>query len=476
MLLTYNIEDCKALAVVVSKISEFMRVGPNEGSSPPDDVVDTAALKREHPFGFRRNTFAFPELNVINKAAYWDYQRERIYVKSNIKPKRTSTPGGGAPQVMAPNKTIECPTPRSCPKCASDNFFKHTKYSKTVIDLKFMRHGIKRWVTCYRFHRYQCQGCGTVFQPEETCWGKSKFGSGIKAYSLYLNIELRLPQVNIASKLNRVFGFHLHSTAIGEFKAEAAEKYEGTFNALVNRLCSGPLLHVDETKINLRDKDGFVWVFANMEDVAYVYSDTREGDLLQTMLKDFKGVLVSDFYAAYDAIQCPQQKCLIHLIRDLNDDVLKAPFDGELKHIVQKFTILLKPMVETIDRYGLKKRFLKKHLPSVKRFYRQISESNLQSEKAAKVKARLEKNRYKLFTFLECDGVPWNNNNAEHAVKAFAALRQTIGGLTTGKSIREYLVLLSICETSKYIGVEFLDFLRSGEKDIHAFTASRSVR
>lgn len=219
--------------------------------------------------------------------------------------KRASTLGGGRPRVIVPNKTIECPRPRSCPKCASANFFKHTKYSKTLVDLKFMRRGIKRWVTRYRFHRYQCQACGVVFQPEETCWGKSKFGSEIKAYSLYLNIELRLPQVHIASKLNRVFDLHLDAAAIGNFKEEAAEKYEGTFNALVNRLCSGPLLHVDEAKVKLRDKDGFVWVFANMEDVAYVYSDTREGDLVQTMLKDFKGVLVSDFYAAYDAIQCP---------------------------------------------------------------------------------------------------------------------------------------------------------------------------
>ena len=364
---------------------------------------------------------------------------------------------------------FKCSTPRSCPKCASANFFKHAKYSKTLIDLKFMRYGIKRWVTRYRFHRYHCQGCGAVFQPEETCWGKGKFGSGIKAYSLYLNIELRLPQVNIVSKLNRLLGFHLHSTAVGHFKAEAAEKYEGTFNALVNRLCSGPLLHVDETKVNLKNKDGFVWVFANMEDVAYVYSDTREGDLLQTMLKDFKGVLVSDFYAAYDAIQCPQQKCLIHLIRDLNDDVLKQPFDEEMKQLARNFTVLLKPMVETIDRYGLKSRFLKKHLPSVRQFYRRLSESNLQSERAAKIKTRLEKNRDKLFTFLEYDGVPWNNNNAEHAVKPFAALRHIIGGVTTEKGLREYLVLLSICETCKYIGVDFLEFLHSGEKDIHSF-------
>jgi len=473
-LVTYNGEDCKALEVVATKISELAQASPNAESSSPDDVVDTSTLKREHPFGFQRNTFAFPELDVINKAAYWDYQRERIYVKSDVKPKRTSTLGGGRPQIIAPNKTVECLPPRSCPKCASANFFKHAKYSRSVIDLKFMRHGIKSWVTRYRFHRYQCKGCGAVFQPEEICWGKSKFGSGIRAYSLYLNIELRLPQVNIVSKLNRLFGFRLHCTAIGHFKAEAAEKYEATFNALVERLCSGPLLHVDETKVNLREKGGFVWVFANMEDVAYVYSDTREGDLLQTMLKDFKGVLVSDFYAAYDAIQCPQQKCLIHLIRDLNDDVLKHPFDEELKRIVQKFTVLLKPMVETIDRYGLKSRFLKKHLPSVKRFYRQISESNLQSERAAKVKARLEKNRDKLFMFLNYDGIPWNNNNAEHAVKPFAQLRHIIGGVTTEKGLREYLVLLSICETCKYIGVDFLEFLRSGEKDIHAFADSRT--
>jgi Transposase IS66 family len=60
-----------------------------------------------------------------------------------------------------------------------------------------------------------------------------------------------------------------------------------------------------------------------MEEVAYLYTETREGDFLQELLLDFKGVLVSDFYAAYDAINCAQQKCLIHLMRDLNNDLLK---------------------------------------------------------------------------------------------------------------------------------------------------------
>ena len=148
-------------------------------------------------------------------------------------------------------------------------------------------------------------------------------------------------------------------------------------------------------------------------------------------------------------------------------------YDEELKQIALAFAVLLKPMVESIDREGLESRFLRKHLAAVDRFDRRISDLNLHSETAVNLRERLEKNREKLFTFLSFDGVPWNNNNAEHAVKPLAALRHIIGGMTTEKGIRDYLVMLSLCETCKYMGLDFLNFLRSGEKDIHAFTESR---
>ena len=96
-----------------------------------------------------------------------------------------------------------------------------------------------------------------------------------------------------------------------------------------------------------------------------------------------------------------------------------------------------------------------------------------QSEVAAKCTQRFEKNREKLFTFLSYDGVPWNNNNAEHAMKAFAALRDVIEGTTTPSGIEEYLILLSVSETCRYKNVDFLEFLRSREKDINAFSTSR---
>jgi Transposase IS66 family len=209
-----------------------------------------------------------------------------------------------------------------------------------------------------------------------------------------------------------------------------------------------------------------------MEEVAYFYSPTREGGTIQAMLKNFSGVLVSDFYAAYDSIDCPQQKCLIHLIRDLNEELLKHPFDEGLKRLVADFAGLVRPMVETVDRRGLKKHFLGKHRISVQRFYKNLAGRFDTSEVSRRIVERLQKNRNKLFTFLEFDGIPWNNNNAEHAIKAFALLRRVIEGKTTEKGLREFLILLSICETCKYKGVDFLEFLRSGSKNIDEFLNS----
>jgi hypothetical protein len=89
----------------------------------------------------------------------------------------------------------------------------------------------------------------------------------------------------------------------------------------------------------------------------------------------------------------------------------------------------LKPIIETIDRFGLKARFLRKHKKLVKRFSNLFFSHNYESEIANKYQKRFRKNFDKLFTFLEYDGVPWNNNNAETGIKSFARLRKSSVGL-----------------------------------------------
>jgi hypothetical protein len=208
-----------------------------------------------------------------------------------------------------------------------------------------------------------------------------------------------------------------------------------------------------------------VWVFTNGEEVAFQYKPTREGEFLKELLKNFDGVLISDFYGAYDSLKCVQQKCLIHLIRDLNDDLCKHPFDQEFKAMAQKFGFLLKTIVETIDRYGLKKRFLNKHNKDVKRFYKWLFRQNRSSEIMNKYIKRFRKNEEKLFSFLNYDGVPWNNNNAEHALKHFAVYRRRVNGTFSEKGLNSYLVLLSIYQTCKYKNISFHKYLLSQETE-----------
>src|ERR1019366_4955048 len=117
------------------------------------------------------------------------------------------------------------------------------------------------------------------------------------------------------------------------------------------------------------------------------------------------------------------QKCLVHLMRDINEDLHKNPFDEELKEIAKRFGMLLREIVGTIDEYGLKARHLGKHRKSASRFIELVVDMKCATEAALALKKRIEKNRDKLFTFLTYDGVPWNNNNAEHAVRAFTRVR-----------------------------------------------------
>jgi hypothetical protein len=273
--------------------------------------------------------------------------------------------------------------------------------------------------------------------------------------------------------MNRLFGFDLVRSTLNNLKYKAADHYSISKQRILERIVRGNLVHADETRANIKGHLAYVWVLTNMSDVVYVLAESREGEIVQTLLKDFRGVLVSDFYAAYESIPCPQQKCLIHLIRDLNDEIMNNPFDAEMKSIAVGFAELLRPIVDTIDRRGLKTRFLRRHQADVDRFFEFLAASEFRSEAAAKCRQRFEKNRDTLFTFLRYDGVPWNNNNAEHAIKAFARLRDVIAGSSSRKGVDEYLTLLSIAETCEYRGLDFLEFLRSGEQDIGAFAKSR---
>lgn len=474
-LISYNTDDCEALRLVAHTLSRLSE--PNGGTDSPGpgpDIVHAESLRKNLASKWCVFKSSISDLEEINVAAHWSYQRDRVFVRSGIAKKKKTRRSRTRGPVKKGETVVVLKAPASCPECGKRARRKSRLISRTVQDLVFGRGSLKGRSVNYVFQIYRCRSCGREYNVHEWyCRSARKWGWNMLAYIVYHVVGLCVSQLTVQRILNRLFGFDLHRSVLSNLKFKASEYYSVTKRKIFNRIIQGNLIHADETRANIKGHLAYVWVLTNLREVVYILADSREGEVVQGLLTEFKGVLVSDFYAAYDGIACPQQKCLIHLMRDLNEEILNNPFDEEMKSIAIEFGSLLKPMVDTIDRRGLKNYFLRKHIVEVDRFYESLGRSDFKTEAASKCKQRFEKNRDKLFTFLRYDGVPWNNNNAEHAIKAFARLRDVISGTSTKKGVDEYLTLLSVAQTCEYQGLDFLDFLRTEETDIETFARSR---
>jgi predicted RecB family nuclease len=473
-LVTYNHEDCLALETVVGAIRVLTGETPSSGSCPSSADVKDIKTPRHHKFCDPE--YVLPEFARITKCAYFDYQRDRVLFRTspavkqaNRRKKRALYP------TCRINRVVEFARPMRCPQCGSEELNTRGMNARSVVDLKPTRGGLKRWVTRYKAKLSHCRRCAHTFLPNDFLAVRGrKYGWALCGWAAYASIALRQVSRDTAASMADMFGVPIRSGGVGRLRDQVSERYRGTYESLMADLRRGPLVHADETWVRVKghESKGYVWVFANPEVAVYVYSPSREGNIARDALSEFRGVLVSDFYAAYDTLDCPQQKCLVHLVRDLNDDLAKNPFDEELKNVAARFASLMQSVVETIDRYGLKKSRLCKHKPDVDKFFDRMSAS-YESELARHYQHRLLKYRNKLFTFLDYDGVPWNNNNAENAVKRFVTRRKGMGGTAafSEKGIRDYLILLSIYQTLRFRQLNFWQFLLSGETSIAEFTA-----
>ncbi len=451
----YNLDDCIALNQVKLWIQEL---GSNQSQiKNVEQVIPHSHLK------FGKTNFTVKDFNKINSTAYFDYQRTKVYLRTNKLIKKKESRKKVIPQPRC-NTTKTSQRPESCPKCLSSIINIHQKYERTLIDLKFGTNGIKRWVTNFKSNRFRCGSCNYVF-TDPLYYRQPTYGESLKIWIINNYLSYGISYGNIVKMLKENFDIDVTRTFVSQQKKLFAEKYRNEYHSIKSSILNGQIVHIDETTVNVKSEKAYVWVLTNMTHVYYILRPNRETDFLNSYFEDFKGVLISDYYTGYDSFSCTQQKCLIHLIRDINDSVFHNPTLFDLSFIAESFGQLMKNVIDTIDRYGLKTRNLRKHEKDVDQFYKSIADYEIKSNEALKLKKRFLKNREKLFSFLKFDGVPWNNNNAEHAIKAFAKYRRKANGTYNETGLKEYLTLLSISQTCHFQGITFLQYLK-GEENI----------
>ena len=469
-LLQYNGDDCRALRCV----TEWLRkVGASVWQDADDVPINVQDIEPKGVFPFRFTNFKseIEEFEHINKCAYFDYQRSRVYLKTSKDIKKAlNRTQRQEKRRDRPNKVCNVPPVERCPSCGHDKLYKHDKESHKTIDLKVSKSGIKKWVVLVRGSRFRCCRCEKTTRSDGLK-GVPKYGRELTAWAFSQHITSRIPLNTVVRILSESFKIHIPVSTIGMLRSDFAGEYGSTYEEIERIVTSGCLIHIDETTAKVKGfPSAHVWVLASMDTVLYLFRPNRETDFLRDMLRTFDGVLISDFYQGYYSLPCAQQKCLVHLMRDLNADLLQNQFDAEYRNIVVGFARLLRQIVGTVERYGLKKRNLKKHKRDVDKFFGGMCDKEFESELAGRYRKRFLKNKDCLFTFLDHDNVPWNNNNAEHAIIPFAKYRTIRTIDFTEKALREYLILLSIQQTCVYRGVSFWEFLRSKAMSIEEFT------
>jgi len=459
-LITYNMEDCRALIQVQNWLISL--------SENNDKTVLTNVLKQQNIFKWGVTVFALEHFKEINAKAYFDYQRQHIFLRTERKVyKAVSNNRQSAKQYNQIDKNINL-FPDKCEFCKSKDISSVRKIKKTQIDLFFMKSGIKKQVIEYEGGAYRCKKC-KKFVMVKNMKVLPIYGHNLMLWSVNQKIQYRLSTESIINLLKDSFKIEVSRTQMTRFKEIVASQYAETYMEILRKICKSNLIHIDETIAKIKDIDGYVWVFANYDSVYYQFREKRETGFLKELLHDFEGVLVSDFYTGYDSIECKQQKCLVHLIRDLNEDFMKNQLDEEFKQIISEFGNLLRNIITTIDKYGLKRFYLKKHKKEVEKFYADVIMQDFESDLAISYQKRFIKYKDKLFLFLNYDSIPWNNNNAEYSIKPFAKWRKKISKSLTKKNIENHLILLSILQTCKYQGINFFEFLESGNKSIYEY-------
>ena len=465
-LLQYNQDDCKALI----KVNEWLQLLAT--TIEQEGVQQVVEMKKRSPYKFQANPHYGEDYIYINKASYFDYQRSKIYWRNKKAPppaihsreRRLEKHPGKGVAAWKPKKvheTVVAPPLKKCPNCGHDKLYqlKTTVNAARQTDIKFMPSGIKQHIIEFRSSQVKCAKCRRNFN--NSILRKLQYGDNLFAWAVNIYVNYHISHDMISKMLLEQFGIWMNHMYLIQRKHKWWRKWQPEVNYLWQIIYNSPVIQIDETNVKLSKDKGYVWAFATPHTVFYHFTLSRESDFLQDWLKGYKGVIVTDFFPGYDVLDLKRQKCLVHLIRDLNDDLYKNPFDEEFKAIVVAFGKLLRTIIETIDKYGLQKKHLQKRLKDTESFYLSFLEYAYHSELSVKHTKRLKRHWKEMWVFLEHDDVPWNNNNnAEAAIKAFAQHRRGVNGQVGEKGLREYLEMLSIAQTCRYRNLTFLNFLR----------------
>lgn len=385
-----------------------------------------------------------PNLNPEDKP-----RRKKRTVKKDQKPNIRTIPEG----VPDEEVTLEL---ENCPFCLMALGDAKRFHCHTQVDLPLPPKPI---VTKFHVGSTYCPGC----KKEVSAGGRltgTKYGPRIHAQVAALKFDSGMTLGKIARLLVNQYALEISTGQLSEMLSRVGELFSPAHQELKTQLRSEKHLHADETGWRVEGNNQWLWSFSNENISVYVIEPTRGQIVVEkTLDKTWDGVLTTDFYGAYNAIDCAKQKCWTHLLRELRELKQKFPEDQEMKAYskqVKTFFIRAKEIAKDhAAAQNVEKRFERLHGDLLR-----FSQQERSHDDLVRLSKRLFKHRSEMLTFIK-SGTDPTNNNAEREIRPAVLMRKTSYGNRSEQGKETQAALMSIVRTCAKRGENFTQFASS---------------
>ena len=338
----------------------------------------------------------------------------------------------------------------SCPECGTGLTGGWVHRTREVIELPLAPAEVIEQVFVARM----CALCRKRCLPEdslkEVAVGRQRFGVNLVSLIVTLREEGRLPIRSILQYLQTVHQLKLSVGAIVDTIHRVARRSQPAVTEMVDRIRASPVVHADETGWREDGVNGYVWTFSTPTD-RYFLRRGRGKEVVDEALGDsFSGVLVSDFYAAYNHYPGLKQRCWVHLLRDIRELEALYPEDASLSRWAQAVRQLYDRAKEcAADAAGTVSGYQQSVSPSqlmlesrLLSLCRPLSNDELAPQ--AKLCRRMERFIKELFVFVSHPDVPPENNAAERSLRHLVISRKLSGGTRSQQGSNSKMALASL--------------------------------
>jgi ssDNA-binding Zn-finger/Zn-ribbon topoisomerase 1 len=297
--------------------------------------------------------------------------------------------------------------------------------------------------------------CGNCHQPVEptvpNALPNSRFDLTLALWMACLRM-LGVSVDKIRFLLQTDYSLKISSATVVNTCNKLAEFLGEDYEQLRKELVKEKSVHGDETGWRTKGKRRWLWEFISKNTAYFTIRNTRAHEVPVEVMRGFKGVFSSDFWNAYNFLECEKQKCWVHLKREL-DKVLKYRHSKEFARFASKLMQLFY-WAKSERNHGAKTRaFAEKRLQA-------LLSQDYRNEDCKRLVKTLSRYQNELFTFCARRGVETDNNHAERGIRPAVVIRKISFGSQSDRGAQTTSVLMSFFQTARLREENFTEFMQ----------------